>query len=221
MNRGPCHCRSTSHGRRSTLILIRPFSLQPRPVAVSVMATIVSKGIAAGQRTTYRGQVKVMPGAETRREGLQQCDSMLIGRSVRRAQPSPSTSKSGNPTAKVEHEASGRKSARSQDLLLQDQARNRHEDTMNMIVSGFCKEVFPSFRWSWRGRRPRSSWAFRGRKMLGVMRSGQSGHRWEGGVRLVADSLDAKLKEHTQGNEEFNAESRKKKKTFLRGSAAP
>ncbi len=102
-------------------------------------STIVSKGISAGHgQNTYRGLVKILPGAEGARN-FTQCDSLLMGgRCGAHTFPYVEVK---NPSATVEHEAST--SRISDDQLFYCLQRGiPHEDAVNMIVSGFCKSVF-------------------------------------------------------------------------------
>ena len=102
-------------------------------------STIVSKGISAGHgQNTYRGLVKVMPSAHGARN-FTRCDSLLLG-SQCGAHTYPYI-ETRNPGATVEHEAST--SRISEDQLFYCQQRGLGpEDAVNMIVSGFCREVF-------------------------------------------------------------------------------
>jgi Fe-S cluster assembly protein SufB len=102
-------------------------------------STIVSKGISAGNgQNTYRGLVKVNAGAEGARN-YSQCDSMLMGdRCGAHTFPYIEVK---NPTARVEHEASTSKIGEDQ-IFYCNQRGISTEDAINMIVSGFCKEVF-------------------------------------------------------------------------------
>ena len=102
-------------------------------------STIVSKGISAGNgQNTYRGLVKVNAGAEGARN-YSQCDSMLMGdRCGAHTFPYIEVK---NPTATVEHEASTSKIGEDQ-IFYCNQRGISTEDAINMIVSGFCKEVF-------------------------------------------------------------------------------
>jgi len=102
-------------------------------------STIVSKGISAGRgQNTYRGLVKVNPGAENARN-YSQCDSLLIGdRCGAHTMPYIDVK---NPTAQVEHEASTSKIGEDQ-IFYCRQRGIPTEDAVNMIVNGFCKEVF-------------------------------------------------------------------------------
>src|SRR5580700_4376659 len=102
-------------------------------------STIVSKGISAGHgQNTYRGLVKILPGAHGARN-FTQCDSLLMGAECG-AHTFPYVEVK-NPTATVEHEASTSKI--SDDQLFYCLARGiAAEDAINMIVSGFCKSVF-------------------------------------------------------------------------------
>ncbi|WP_029891520.1 Fe-S cluster assembly protein SufB [Polycyclovorans algicola] len=102
-------------------------------------STIVSKGISAGHgQQTYRGLVRVLPGAKGARNHTQ-CDSLLIGDTCG-AHTFPYT-EVRNPTAVLEHEASTSKI--SEDQLFYCRARGvSEEDAVSMIVNGFCKDVF-------------------------------------------------------------------------------
>jgi Fe-S cluster assembly protein SufB len=102
-------------------------------------STIVSKGISAGKaQQSYRGLVRVMPQAEGARNHTQ-CDSLLIGKRCG-AHTFPYM-EVRNPSAKVEHEATT--SRISEDQLFYCRQRGiSEEDAVNMIVNGFCKEVF-------------------------------------------------------------------------------
>ena len=101
-------------------------------------STIVSKGISAGKsNNTYRGLVRIAGQAEGARNHTQ-CDSLLIGDTCG-AHTVPYI-ESRNPTAKVEHEATTSKI--SEDQLFYCRSRGlSEEDSVNLIVNGFCKEV--------------------------------------------------------------------------------
>ncbi|WP_136248911.1 Fe-S cluster assembly protein SufB [Halomonas borealis] len=102
-------------------------------------STIVSKGISAGRSDqSYRGLVKVGPRAKGARN-YTQCDSLLIG-DTSGAHTFP-YQEIGNSTATVEHEATTSKIG--EDQLFYCQSRGiSEEDAVNMIVNGFCKDVF-------------------------------------------------------------------------------
>jgi Fe-S cluster assembly protein SufB len=102
-------------------------------------STIVSKGISAGRgQNTYRGAVKIAKNA-TGARNYSQCDSLLIGdRCGAHTFPYLEIK---NTSAKVEHEASTSKIGEDQ-LFYCRQRGISTEDAVNMIVSGFCKEVF-------------------------------------------------------------------------------
>ncbi len=102
-------------------------------------STIVSKGISAGRgQNTYRGAVKIGKNAHGARN-YSQCDSLLIGdRCGAHTFPYLEIK---NTSAKVEHEASTSKIGEDQ-LFYCRQRGISTEDAVNMIVSGFCKEVF-------------------------------------------------------------------------------
>ncbi|HLF17148.1 MAG TPA: Fe-S cluster assembly protein SufB [Candidatus Thermoplasmatota archaeon] len=102
-------------------------------------STIVSKGISAGHgQNTYRGMVKILPGAEGARN-YSQCDSLLIGPDCG-AHTFP-TIDVQNPTATMEHEATTSKVSDDQIFYLRTRGMSP-EDAVNLIVSGFCKTVF-------------------------------------------------------------------------------
>jgi Fe-S cluster assembly protein SufB len=102
-------------------------------------STIVSKGIAAGRsQSAYRGLVKVLPTAEGARN-FTQCDSLLMG-SQSAAHTFPYM-EIRHPTAIVEHEATTSKIGDDQ-LFYCRQRGLSQEDAVNLIVNGFCKQVF-------------------------------------------------------------------------------
>ena len=102
-------------------------------------STIVSKGISAGKaQNAYRGLVRVMPQAQGARNHTQ-CDSLLIGKECG-AHTFPYM-EVRNPGARVEHEATTSKISADQ-LFYCRQRGISEEDAVNMIVNGFCKEVF-------------------------------------------------------------------------------
>jgi Fe-S cluster assembly protein SufB len=102
-------------------------------------STIVSKGISAGHgQNSYRGLVKVMPTAHGARN-YTQCDSLLLGSSCG-AHTFPYI-ESRNRSARVEHEATTSKISEEQ-LFYCRQRGLSAEDAVNMLVNGFCREVF-------------------------------------------------------------------------------
>lgn len=108
-------------------------------IGANTSSTIVSKGISAGRaQNAYRGLVKVLPQAHGARNHTQ-CDSLLIGKDCG-AHTFPYM-EIKNPTAKIEHEATTSKISADQ-LFYCRQRGIAEEDAVNMIVNGFCKEVF-------------------------------------------------------------------------------
>ena len=102
-------------------------------------STIISKGISAGHgQQAYRGQVKIMKGAENARN-FSQCDSILIGDKCA-AHTFPYIDVR-NPTAQMEHEATTSNIGEDQ-LFYCNQRGLSTEDAISMIVNGFCKDVF-------------------------------------------------------------------------------
>jgi Fe-S cluster assembly protein SufB len=108
-------------------------------VGKNTRSTIVSKGISAGRgQNSYRGLVKVLAGADNARN-YTQCDSLLMGdRCGAHTFPYVEVR---NPTARVEHEASTSKIGEDQ-IFYCNQRGIPTEDAVNMIVNGFCKQVF-------------------------------------------------------------------------------
>jgi len=99
---------------------------------------IISKGISAGHAdSTYRGLVKVMPGA-TGARNFTQCDSLLIGDQCG-AHTVPYI-EVRNKAAQVEHEATTSKISDEQ-LLYCRQRGLSAEDATTLIVNGFCRQV--------------------------------------------------------------------------------
>ncbi|XZE53938.1 Fe-S cluster assembly protein SufB [Planctomycetaceae bacterium SH139] len=108
-------------------------------IGKNTKSTIISKGISAGVgQNSYRGEVKMMKGA-TNGRNFSQCDSLLIGdRCGAHTFPYIEVR---NTTAKVEHEASTSKVGEDQIYYLRQRGLST-EDAVNMIVNGFCKEVY-------------------------------------------------------------------------------
>jgi len=102
-------------------------------------STIVSKGISAGHgQNTYRGMVKIGKQAHGARN-YSQCDSLLIGDQCG-AHTFPYL-EIKNTSARVEHEASTSKIDEDQIFYCRQRGLSS-EDAVNLIVSGFCREVF-------------------------------------------------------------------------------
>ena len=102
-------------------------------------STILSRGISAAfGKNTYRGLVKINKTAEGARNHSQ-CDSLLLGDKCS-AHTFPYMDIQ-NSSATVEHEASTSKIGEDQ-LFYCRQRGLSAEDAVNMIVNGFCKEVF-------------------------------------------------------------------------------
>jgi len=102
-------------------------------------STIVSKGISAGRgQNAYRGLVRIARSAEGARN-YTQCDSLLMGERCG-AHTFPYV-EVRNSSAKVEHEASTSKISEDQLFYLRSRGIG-NEDAVNLIVNGFCKQVF-------------------------------------------------------------------------------
>jgi Fe-S cluster assembly protein SufB len=102
-------------------------------------STVISKGISAGHgQASYRGLVRVMPTARGARN-YTQCDSLLLGDKCG-AHTFPYI-ESRERSARIEHEATTSKISEEQ-LFYCRQRGLSEEDAVNMIVNGFCREVF-------------------------------------------------------------------------------
>jgi Fe-S cluster assembly protein SufB len=132
-------------------------------IGKNTRSTIVSKGISAGHgQNTYRGLVRIGKGADTARN-YSQCDSLLLGDQCG-AHTFPYIDVQ-NSTAQMEHEATTSKI--SEDQLFYFQSRGvSAEDAVNMIVNGFCKEVFKELP---------MEFAVEAQKLLGVSLEGSVG----------------------------------------------
>jgi Fe-S cluster assembly protein SufB len=126
-------------------------------------STIVSKGISAGRgQNTYRGLVKIAKNA-TGSRNYSQCDSLLIGdRCGAHTFPYIEVK---NTSSTVEHEASTSKIGEDQIFYCRQRGLST-EDAVNMIVNGFCKEVF---------RELPMEFAVEAQKLLGVSLEGSVG----------------------------------------------
>tara|TARA_B100001142_G_C14328831_1_gene653277 strand:+ start:320 stop:1762 length:1443 start_codon:yes stop_codon:yes gene_type:complete len=108
-------------------------------IGKNTKSTIVSKGISAGSaQNAYRGLVRIMPQAKNSRNHTQ-CDSLLIGKDCG-AHTFPYI-EGKNSSSIIEHEATTSKISEDQ-LFYCKQRGIGEEDAVNMIVNGFCKEVF-------------------------------------------------------------------------------
>ncbi|MGC8743603.1 MAG: Fe-S cluster assembly protein SufB [Verrucomicrobiia bacterium] len=132
-------------------------------IGKNTRSTIISKGISAGHgQNSYRGLVKIAKTAENARN-FSQCDSLLIG-SKCGAHTFPYI-EVRNPTASVEHEATTSKIGEDQ-IFYCNQRGISTQDAVNMIVNGFCKEVF---------RELPMEFAVEAQKLLGVSLEGSVG----------------------------------------------
>jgi Fe-S cluster assembly protein SufB len=126
-------------------------------------STIIAKGISAGKSdSTYRGLVRMMPGAENARN-YTQCDSLLMGPNCG-AHTIPYI-EVRNPTANVEHEATTSKISEDQ-LFYCRQRGLAEEDAVSLIVNGFCKEVMQHLP---------MEFAVEAQKLLGISLEGSVG----------------------------------------------
>jgi Fe-S cluster assembly protein SufB len=132
-------------------------------IGKNTRSTIISKGISAGRSSnSYRGLVKILPGAENARN-FSQCDSMLMGDECG-AHTFPYLEVK-NPTAQIEHEATTSKIGEDQIFYCRQRGISQ-EDAVGMIVNGFCKEVF---------RELPMEFAVEAQKLLGVSLEGSVG----------------------------------------------
>ena len=132
-------------------------------IGKNTRSNIVSKGISAGHgQNSYRGMVKILPGAEGARN-YSQCDSMLLGDKCG-AHTFPYLEVK-NSSAQVEHEASVSRIGEDQIFYCRQRGISS-EDAVSMIVNGFCKEVF---------RELPMEFAVEAQKLLGVSLEGSVG----------------------------------------------
>ena len=132
-------------------------------IGKNTRSTIVSKGISAGHgQNSYRGLVKVLKSA-TNARNFSQCDSMLIG-SKCGAHTFPYIEVK-NTSSSVEHEASTSKIGEDQ-IFYCNQRGLATQDAVNLIVNGFCKEVFKELP---------MEFAVEAQKLLGVSLEGSVG----------------------------------------------
>ncbi len=132
-------------------------------IGKNTKSTIVSKGISAGfGQNSYRGLVKVAKGA-TGARNFSQCDSLLLGDKCG-AHTFPYIEVK-NTSSKVEHEATTSKIGEDQIFYCQQRGISK-EDAVNLIVNGFCKEVF---------RELPMEFAVEAQKLLGVSLEGSVG----------------------------------------------
>jgi Fe-S cluster assembly protein SufB len=132
-------------------------------IGKNTRSTIVSKGISAGHgQNSYRGLVKIQKGAANARN-FSQCDSLLIGDQCG-AHTFPYIEVK-NKSASVEHEATTSKIGEDQ-IFYCNQRGLATQDAVNMIVNGFCKEVF---------RELPMEFAVEAQKLLGVSLEGSVG----------------------------------------------
>jgi Fe-S cluster assembly protein SufB len=132
-------------------------------VGKNTRSTIVSKGISAGHgQNSYRGLVKIQKSA-TNARNFSQCDSLLLGNNCG-AHTFPYI-ETKNTSSRVEHEASTSKIGEDQ-IFYCNQRGLSTQDAVNMIVNGFCKEVF---------RELPMEFAVEAQKLLGVSLEGSVG----------------------------------------------
>lgn len=107
-------------------------------IGKNTRSTIISKGISAGNsQNSYRGLVKIMPGADKARN-FSECDSLLMGNNCG-AHTFPYIEVK-NKTAMVEHEATTSKIGEDQ-IFYCNQRGISTEKAIALIVNGFSKEV--------------------------------------------------------------------------------
>jgi Fe-S cluster assembly protein SufB len=132
-------------------------------IGKNTKSTIVSKGISGGHgNNSYRGLVKIQKNA-TNSRNFSQCDSLLLGDKCG-AHTFPYIEVK-NTSSKVEHEASTSKIGEDQIFYCKQRGLST-EDAVNMIVNGFCKEVF---------RELPMEFAVEAQKLLGISLEGSVG----------------------------------------------
>jgi Fe-S cluster assembly protein SufB len=132
-------------------------------IGKNTRSTVVAKGISAGHgQNTYRGLIKVLKAA-TGARNYTQCDSLLLGDKCG-AHTFPYIDVH-NTSSRAEHEASTSKIGEDQ-LFYCKQRGIALEDAVNMIINGFCKEVFKELP---------MEFAVEAQKLLGVSLEGSVG----------------------------------------------
>ena len=133
-------------------------------IGKNTRSTIVSKGISAGHgQNTYRGLVKILKGADQRPQLL--AVRFAAARRPAAARTRSRTSRCRTRPSQVEHEASTSKIGEDQIFYCKQRGLSA-EDAVNMIVNGFCKEVF---------RELPMEFAVEAQKLLGVSLEGSVG----------------------------------------------
>jgi len=108
-------------------------------IGKNTKSTIISKGISAGNSTnTYRGLVKVMKSA-TNSKNFTACDSLMMGNKC--STITIPYIKNENKNSYCNHEATTSKINDDQLFYLRQRGLGE-EDATNMLISGFCKQVF-------------------------------------------------------------------------------
>ena len=131
-------------------------------VGKNTRSTIISKGISAGHgQQTYRGGVHDPKGRQGRSE-LHAVRFAAHRRAAAARTPSP-TSRSRTRPRSVEHEATTSRIGEDQ-LFYCRQRGLSEEDAVNLIVNGFCKEVFKELP---------MEFAVEAQKLLGVSLEGR------------------------------------------------
>lgn len=132
-------------------------------IGKNTKSTIISKGVSTGKgQNTYRGLVRVLPGAEGARN-FTQCDSLLLS-STSGAHTVPYIEVK-NPSAQIEHEATTSKI--SEDQLFYAMSRGlTAEESVALIVNGFCREVLQQLP---------MEFAVEAQKLLGISLEGSVG----------------------------------------------
>jgi len=132
-------------------------------IGKNTKSTIVSKGISAGHgQNSYRGLVEMKKNA-TNSRNYSQCDSLLLGDKCG-AHTFPYIEVK-NTSSKAEHEATTSKIGEDQIFYCKQRGLST-EDAVNMIVNGFCREVFHELP---------MEFAVEAQKLLGVSLEGSVG----------------------------------------------
>jgi Fe-S cluster assembly protein SufB len=132
-------------------------------IGKNTKSTIVSKGISSGHgQNSYRGLVEMKKNA-TNSRNYSQCDSLLLGDKCG-AHTFPYIEVK-NTSSKAEHEATTSKIGEDQIFYCKQRGLST-EDAVNMIVNGFCREVF---------RELPMEFAVEAQKLLGVSLEGSVG----------------------------------------------
>ena len=115
-------------------------------IGKNTRSTIISKGISAGHgQNTYRGLVRVLPGAKNARN-YTQCDSLLLADQCG-AHTFPYIEVKNHHCTELSMKHRPQKLVKTNYFIAGNVALKR-KMRVSMIVNGFCKQVFKELPWN-------------------------------------------------------------------------